>query len=82
MNDWNSGKSYNKICKLYKIKNRKALNDLIYQWRHRGYRFMRDRERYMTVGEKGINVTAVWEDELTDSESTSAGCVRQTRGSE
>lgn len=78
MNDWNAGRSAPDLCRIYGFSSARACRARIAKWRKQGYWFILKQPG--CPKKKRTQITAVWFDELTESESTTAGTIRQTGG--
>ena len=76
-NDWNSGRTAPDLCRIYGFSSARSCRDRIAKWRKQGFWFML---KNPGCPKKKGTVVKVWYDEMTDSESTTAGTIRQTGG--
>ena len=75
LRDWQAGKTSTEIAATHGFSSARACKDRISKWRKAGWPFMLKKAGCPKKNRRG-QITKMWMDELTDSEATTAGCVR------
>ena len=75
LHDWNSGATSTQIAETYGFSSHRACRDRIAKWRKQGWNFEKRTAGCPKKNRRG-QITAMWLDELTDSEATTAGIIR------
>lgn len=75
LHDWNAGKTSSQIAQVYGFSSANACMDRISKWRKEGWAFELKTAGCPKKSRKG-RITAMWMDELTDNEVTTAGTIR------
>lgn len=73
--DWQAGATASQLCKIYGFSSPRACRSRISKWRKAGWAFDLKKAGCPKKSRNG-RITAVWMDELTDSEATTAGIIR------